>query len=372
LRHTLPIAVLLVAAAGCHKKEEAAPPPRPPARVVAAVAVAEDVPLYLDEIGRCVASERVSIQPQVSGRITTIHFSDGADVKAGALLFTIDPRPYQAQLASAQANLSQSKAVRDLARLEFERSKTLLEKKALSQQEFDTAKNAVAVADARIQQNEAAIEMTKVDLDYCSIKSPIDGRTGHRLVDVGNVVAANTGSLLVIQRLDPIYAEFTVTENDLPLVQKNKAAGTLRVEVRIPDDPGEPRSGDLTFLDNAVQDATGTVSLRATVGNADHHFWPGQFIRARLVLATVKGATMIPAEATQMAPTGPFVYVVRDDSTTELRPVTLGQRQGERVVVTKNLAAGERIVTRGQQGIMPGAKVQVEAPAAPAGESAKP
>lgn len=372
MSRTLPIAALLILAAGCHNKQEGPPPARPPARVVAAVAVAGDVPLYLDEIGRCVASERVAVQPQVSGRIMTIHFADGADVKTGALLFTIDPRPYQAQLAAAQANLAQSKAVRELAKLEFDRSKTLLEKKALSQQEFDTAKNAVTVADARIQQNEAAIEMTKVDLEYCTIKSPIDGRTGHRLVDVGNVVTVNSGPLLIIQRLDPIYAELTVTENDFPLLQKNRAGGTLRVEVRIPDEPGEPRAGDLTFMDNAVQEGTGTIRLRATLANADHRFWPGQFIRARLVLATIKGATLIPAEATQLSPTGPFVYVVKDDSTAELRPVTLGQRQGEQVVVTKSLAAGERVVTKGQQGIMPGAKVQVEAPAAPAGESAKP
>lgn len=361
----------LLLAAGCHHE---APPPMtpPPALVVAATAVAEDVPLYLDEIGRTVARERVSIQPQVTGRITKIHFTDGQDLKAGDLLFTIDPRPYQAQLDAAEANLAQSKAVADLARLEFERAKTLLEKKALSQQEFDSAKNALAVDEARIQQNQAAIESTKVDLDYCSIKSPIDGRAGQRLVDMGNVVSANSGSLLVIQKLDPIYADFTVTENDLPKVQKNMAAGTLRVEVRLPDDTEAPRSGDLTFVDNAVADGTGTVRLRATLTNADHHFWPGQFIRARLVLATSKNAVMIPAEASQMSPTGPFVYVIKGDSTTELRPVTLGQRQEDRVVVQQGLSAGDRIVLKGHAGIMPGAKVREEAPAGSPGEHAKP
>jgi len=362
---------LLLLASACHKAE-APPPAMPPALVVAASASAEDVPLYLDEIGRCVALERVSIQPQVTGRITQIHFTDGADLKAGDLLFTIDPRPYRAELAAAQANLAQSKAVLDLAKIEFERSKALLEKKALSQAEFDTSRNAVDVADARVQQNQAAIDKARIDLDYCTIHSPIDGRAGHRLVDVGNVVTANTGSLLLIQRLDPIYADFTVTENDLPAVQRNMARGTLRVEARLPDEAAAPRTGDLTFVDNAVQDETGTVRLRATLANPDHVFWPGQFVRARLILTTVKGAVTIPFEATQQSPRGPFVYVIKSDSNAELRPVTLGQRQGDRVVVEKGLAAGERIVLKGHQRIMPGAPVQEEAPRTQGGESAKP
>jgi multidrug efflux system membrane fusion protein len=365
------IAALLALVAGCHKSEAQAPV-MPAPKVITTRAVAEDAPLYLDEIGRCTARERVSIQPQVSGRITQIQFTDGADVKAGAPLFTIDPRPYQAHVAAAEATLAQSKAVAELAKLEFDRAKTLLDKKAMSQQEFDTAKNAVAVAESRILQNQAALEAARIDLDYCTIKSPIDGRAGQRLVDLGNVVAANTGSLLVIQRLDPIYADFTVTENSLPSVQRNVAKGTLKVEVRLPDDPEAPRSGDLTFLDNAVQQATGTVGMRATITNEDRRFWPGQFVRVRLILATIKGAVMIPAAATQLSPTGPFVYVIKDDSTAELRPVTLGQHQGARVVVEKGLAAGERIVMQGHMGIRPEAKVQAEDAKPAPGESAKP
>lgn len=365
------IAALAVFAAGCHSE---APPPPPPhvAKVVTVRAVAEDAPLYLNEIGRCTAREKVTIQPQVSGRITQIHFTDGADVKAGDILFTIDPRPYQAHLAAAEATLAQSKAVAALAKLEYERAVTLLDKKAMSQQEFDAAKNAVAVADARILQNQADIESSRINLDYCSIRSPIDGRAGQRLVDLGNVVAANTGSLLVLQRLDPIYADFTVTENDLPAVQANMAKGTLKVEVRLPDGSDEPRTGDLTFLDNAVQQGTGTVGVRATIANADHRFWPGQFIRARLVLSTIRGAVLIPMDATQLSPTGPFVYVIKDDSSAELRPVKLGQRQGTRVIVESGLAAGERIVLQGHMGVMPGAKVQAEDEKPANGSSAKP
>jgi len=366
------MAALLALATGCHPKTEPAPTAPPPARIVAASAVAEDVPLYFDEIGRCVAPERVSIQPQVQGRITRIHFADGADLKTGDLLFTIDPLPYQARLAAAEANLAQSKAVLDLARIEFDRSGILLEKKALAQQEYDTARNAVAVAEARLRQNQAAVDAARIDLDYCSIRSPIDGRAGRRLVDLGNVVSTNSESLLVIRKLDPLYAEFTVTENDLPAVQKHMAGGTLKVQVRLAEDAGDPRSGDLTFMDNAVADGTGTVRLRATIANADHRFWPGEFIRVRLILATLKDAVLIPAEATQLSPTGPFVYVVQGDEPPELRPVTLGQRQGERVVVLKNLAAGERIVLKGHLGIRPGRKVQEETPPLPVAESSKP
>lgn len=371
MNRSAPLLLALALAAGCHKP----PPPAqamPPARVVPGTAVAEDVPLYLDEIGRCIAREKVSIQPQVSGRITQIHFADGADVKKGDPLFTIEPRPYQAMVSAADANLAQSKAVHALAKLEFDRSTTLLDKKALSQQEFDTSKNAVAVAEARILQYQAALETAKIDLDYCSIKSPIDGRTGHRLVDLGNVVAANSGSLLVIQRLDPIYADFTVTENNLPSVQQHLGKGGLRVEARLPGDAAEPRIGDLTFLDNAVHEGTGTVRLRATLANADRRFWPGQFIRARLILAVLKGSVLIPAEATQLSPAGPFVYVIKEDLTAELRPVTLGQRQGSRIVVDKGLAAGERIVVQGHLGVMPGGKVDPDAPKAPVAEHAKP
>ena len=251
----------------CHKKAPAAFE-RPPASVSVASAVQRDVPVYLDEVGKCVAREVVTIQPQVSGRIDQLHFRDGADLRKGELLFTIDPRPFQAQLAAAQGNLAQARAALDFARIQFTRGEGLIQTKAISQQEYDTRKNAADVAQAQVQQGEAAITTARLNLQYCSIRSPIDGRAGKRLVDVGNVVKVNETPLLTIQRLDPIYADFTVTENDLTAVQRN-LKGTPRVEVRLPDEPDKPLFGNLTFLDNAVQDATGTVNLRATVSNPD-------------------------------------------------------------------------------------------------------
>ena len=198
---------------GCAKK--AAPAfERPPAPVNVVSAISQNVPLYIDEVGRTVARESVSVQPELSGRITEIHFTDGADLKKGDPLFTIDPRPFQAQLDLAEANLAQSKAALDLAKIQFARVQDLVESKAIARQDYDTRKNAVDVGEAQVKQFEAAVESARLNLEYTSIHSPIDGRAGHRLVDIGNVVTANTTTLLSIERIDPIYADFTVTEND--------------------------------------------------------------------------------------------------------------------------------------------------------------
>ena len=332
---------------------------RPPAPVSVVAAVSDAVPIYVDEVGKSVAREVVSIQPQVYGRITAIHFTDGADVRKGDPLFTIDPRPYQAALDAAVANLAQARAALDLGRIQFARAADLIKTNAVSRSEYDTRKNAVEVAEAQVGQGEAAVETARLNLEYCSVRSPIDGRTGHRLVDVGNVVEANQGSLLVIQRLDPIYADFNITENDLTAVQRNMSQGTLRVEVRLPDAPGDPRAGSLTFLDNAVQDGTGSVKLRATIPNGDHRFWPGRFVKVRLILSTIRDAVLIPAVSAQTSAKGPYVYVVKEDSTAEMRPVTLGQRQEDQVVITRGLSAGERVVIEGQMAVTPGGKVRV-------------
>jgi multidrug efflux system membrane fusion protein len=361
------LAILLLT--GCDAKAQQSFE-RPPAPVSVVAAASEDVPVYLDEIGKSVAREVVSIQPQVSGRITALHFADGADVKKGDPLFTIDPRPFQAALDAAEADLAEAKAALDLARVQYARAADLVETNAVSRSEYDTRKSAVEVAEAQIGRGQAAVETARLNLEYCSVRSPIDGRTGHRLVDVGNVVEANKGPLLVIQRLDPIYADFTITENDLTDVQKNMEQGTLRVEVRLPDEPGDARPGELTFLDNAVQDGTGTVKLRATIPNRDQRFWPGRFVKVRLVLSTIQNAVLVPASAPQTSAKGEFVYVVKEDSTAEMRPVTLGQRHEDRVVVAQGLAAGERVVIEGQMAIMPGGKVRVAQQAAPEGASA--
>jgi membrane fusion protein, multidrug efflux system len=414
-------------ATGCEQKAPAAVD-RPPAPVAVADAVAQDVPVYLDEIGKTAASEVVSVQPQVSGPITAIHFRDGADLTTGDALFTVDPRPFQAALSQAEANvgrdtaqlqqaeaaLEQSRAAesqaeanlaRDMAQRENaavqeRRYKQLIDEGAISKEQYDQVRTAAQAAEATVRADQAAVtnaraaiavaqaavenakasiradqavvEAARIQLGYTSIRSPISGRAGERLVDLGNVVTANTTTLLTIQRLDPLYADFTITESDLTAVQQHMARGALRAEVRLPDGADQPRPGDLTFLDNAVQDATGTVKLRATIVNTDHRFWPGRFVKVRLILSIRQGAVLVPAAAPQLSAKGPFVYVVKADLTAELRPVTLGQRQGDLIVVEQGVTPGERVVVTGQLGVTPGGKVRIDEPrpaAAPPGKS---
>ena len=361
----LGLALIFAGLAACNKKPEANFE-RPPAPVTIARAIARDVPVYIDAVGKTVAREVVSVQPQVSGRITQIHFTDGANVKIGDLLFTIDPRPYQAQLNQAEANVAQAEAALSLAKVNFARVENVGDPRAVSRQDYDTKKNAVDAGEAQVKQLRAAVENARLNLEYCTIRSPINGRAGQRAVDVGNVVSANNGSLLVIQRLDPIYADFTVTESELSGVQRNMAKQALKVEVRLPDDGTEPREGKLTFLDNSVQEGSGTVKLRATLNNNDRSFWPGRFVKVRLILQTQRDAVLVPALAPQLSAKGPFVYVVKPDSSAELRPVKVGQRQEDLIVIKDGLKADERVVVSGQLGVTPGGKVRVLQPTDPA------
>jgi multidrug efflux system membrane fusion protein len=398
---------------GCANKAAQGGFERPPAPVSVSAAVAQDVPTYLDAIGKTVAREVVTIQPQVSGRITKIHFTDGANVRKGDLLFTIDTRPFEANLSQARANVEKDQALKKQAEanltrevaqakwglVQVNRYKLLAEQGVVSREQYEelranldtlnanvgSARAAVNSATETIKVDTAAVESAKVQLSYCFIRSPIDGRAGQRLVDVGNVVnpggpSGNTGSnsdtsdsakgLLVIERLDPIYADFTISQNSLVAVQQQMQAGRLRTEVRLPDTADEPVIGHLTFLNNAVADTTGTVNLRATIPNSGHTFWPGRFVNIRLVLNTIHQAVLVPASAPQMSAKGSFVYVVKQDSTAEQRPVSLGQRQGDLIVVESGVAAGENIVTAGQLGVTPGGKVHIEQPASPAGQTA--
>jgi len=356
-------------AASCNrgKAQAASADTLPPPLVSLAEASARDVPHYLDEIGRNTAFESVTVMPQVSGRITERRFQDGDNLKKGQLLFVIDPSPFQAQLDSAKANLAQAKAALELAKLQFARDQELVGTRAISKQDYDTKKSTVDQSEAQVEAAKAAIETAQINLDYCYIHSPIDGRAGARLVDAGNIVQANTSSLLSIQRMDPIYALFTITESDLPQAQKQLTRGTLKALVRLPGEPeNNARPGKVEFLDNSVQNATGTVNLRATLPNSDRHFWPGQFVNVKLVLETKNGAVLIPSQAAQISQQGPYVFVIKSDNTAELRQITLGQRQGSDVVIDKGLAPGERVVLAGHLLVRPGGKVQIQGASAPA------
>ncbi|HWE93242.1 MAG TPA: efflux RND transporter periplasmic adaptor subunit [Tepidisphaeraceae bacterium] len=346
--------------AGCHRKDAqtAMAGGMPPAQVVVANAVAADVPVYLDEIGKTSARELVTLMPQVGGQIKERQFTDGAELKQGQLLFTIDPRPFEAALHQAQAMLAKDKAAAANATAFAARQEKVFKEQSISAQDYDQARFTAEAAAATVKADEAAIETAQLNLEYCSIKSPIDGRAGQRLVDPGNIVTSNTTALLVIQRLDPIYVDFTVNESDLAAVRENMATGTLTTLVKLPTEAIEGRAGELTFLDNAVQDASGAIKLRATIKNDDRRFWPGQFVNVRLVLKIRKGAVLVPNAAVQLGQKGSFVYVVNRDDTAALAPVKVGQSQGDKVVVD-GVNAGDRVIVDGQILVFPGGKVHV-------------
>jgi membrane fusion protein, multidrug efflux system len=334
-------------------KTPTGPAPRP---VFAAKVITQDVPLYLDEIGTCAAFETVQVQAQVGGQIIAREFQDGADVKKGDLLFRIDPRPYEAALASAQADLALNQAT-------LKRNETLRAQNVTATQEFDTAQ-------ANARKSEAAVKAAQVNLDYCYIKSPIDGRIGLRNIDVGNVVGGGTGGggpiLVTIQGMDPIYTDFTVAEPDLPLVRRYLDKEKLKVLTDAEDDELPPREGELSFIDNSLQPGTGTVKARAITPNPDRALWPSQFVRVRLILETLKDSKLVPSSAVQIGQNGPYVFVVKDDSTLDLRQVRPGQRHGDLTVVLEGVKAGERVVVSGQLQLAPGAKVVVKEMEAPA------
>ena len=317
------------------------PPVRP---VLVAKVITKDVPIYLDEIGTCAAYETVQVQAQISGKIMERHFQDGADVKQGDPLFTIDPRPYQAALDSAKAQ-----AVLD--QITMKRQQELRARNVISPQDLD-------MAQANAHKSEAAAEAAQVNLDYCYIKSPINGRIGLRNVDIGNLVGPSTGSLVTIHGLDPIYTDFTVAETDLAFVRKYLGGPNLKVQTYSSDEKLPPRVGDLYFIDNAVQPGAGTVKARAVTPNPDRALWPSEFVRVRFILDTIKDARLVPSQAVQISQSGPFVFVIKPDNTVDLRPVKPGQRQdGDMIVVESGVEAGETVVVTGQLALAPGAKV---------------
>jgi membrane fusion protein, multidrug efflux system len=320
----------------------AQPPVRP---VLVAKVITKDVPIYLDEIGTCAAYETVQVQAQVSGQIITRDFQDGSDVKKGDLLFTIDPRPFQAAVDQAKAQAALDQAT-------LKRQEDLRARKVISQQDYD-----IAVANA--QKSQAVADAAQVNLDFCYIKSPINGRVGLRNVDVGNLVGPSSPSLVAIQGLDPIYTDFTVSETDLPLVRRYLGGPNVKVETRSPDGSKPPRTGDLYFIDTAVQPGAGTVKARAVTPNPDHAFWPLEFVRVRFILDRLKDAALVPSQAVQISQSGPFVFVLKPDNTVDLRQVKPGQRQdGETTVIEEGLKAGETVVVTGQLALAPGTKVE--------------
>jgi len=332
----------------------------PPVPVVVTQAEARDVPVELRNVGNVEAFATVTIRSQITGQITKIHFREGQEVKAGDLLFTIDPRPSEGALKQAQADLKRDQAQLVSVRLEFERAKKLLENSIGSRDDYDKAEAGFHALEATIMADEASVSRAKLQVEFTGIRSPIDGRTGNLMVKEGNVVKAPDDYLVTINQVHPIYITFSVPEQELPAIRQRMKASPLIVEGEIPGETGEPARGELAFIDNAVDTTTGRIKLKAVFSNTNDVLWPGQFLQTKLILRTLNHATIVPDEAIQSSQSGEFVFVVKANSTAEKRPVVVGLSRGGKTVVENGVQAGETVVTDGQLRLKDGSPVTAQ------------
>ena len=328
--------------------------------VTVATAIQKDIPVQLRAIGNVEPYSTVSVKSQVVGQLAHVHFVEGQRVDKGALLFTIDPRPFEAALRQAEANVARDVAEARNAEVDAKRRTQLLAQGFVSRDEYDQSQTKAASSAAAVKADEAAVENARLELQYCYIHSPIDGRVGQLLVHEGNVVEANDTLLAVINQVRPVYVSFSVPEQDLPEVRQRAAQGKLPVQAFVPHHDGTPIVGDLSFVNNTVDTTTGTVLLKALFPNDDESLWPGQFVDVAVTLAVHRDAVLVPAEAIQVGQQGQYVFVVAADDSAVVRPVVPGDRTGSEIVVTQGLTAGERVVTEGQIRLAPGMTVQIK------------
>jgi len=342
---------------GAKEKTAAKGPGAVPVAIVAAVQ--QSMPVQLQTIGNIEPFSTIALKARVDGQIVAVNFKEGQEVRKGAVLFRIDARPFEAALKQAEANALRDAASRDQARSQERRYQELLAKNFVSKEAYAQIATNAQVAEATAKSSEAAVENARINLAYCTIASPIDGFVGKVLLQVGNLVKANdVGSLVVINQVRPIYVNFSVPEQQLTQVRQSMAAAALDVAVSTSDASHKPlASGRLVFIDNAVDQSTGTIKLRAEFANRDLALWPGQFVTAVLKLYDQKDAIVVPAAAVQTGPQGEYVFVFTPDATAQVRKVTVARTEGDKAVIAKGLAAGEKVVTRGQLRIVPGAKL---------------
>jgi multidrug efflux system membrane fusion protein len=339
----------------------------PPVTVTVASVLQETVPVRLKAIGNVEAYLTVAIKARVDGQIVAVNFKEGDPVRKGGVLFRIDPRPYEAALRQAEANALRDRAARDQARSQAARYQELLAKNFISKDAYAQIRTNAETAEATAKASQAALENARLNVEYCTIHSPLDGYVGKVLLQAGNLVKANdTNPLVFINQVRPIYVNFAVPEQYLPEIRKYNAAAPLRVNV-VPGDPAGPRpAGQLIFIDNAVDPSTGTIRMRAQFENGDVALWPGQFINLSIQIYEQPDAIVIPSQAVQNGPDGQYVYVVGTDSLADVRRIRVQRADGERTIVASGLQPGERVVTRGQLRLGPKTRVQIGKPGAEA------
>jgi multidrug efflux system membrane fusion protein len=325
------------------------------------------VPVRLYAIGNVVPYTTVAVKARVDGQILSVHFKEGDEVKQGSVLFEIDPRPFSAALKQAQANLLKDKALLDRANEQEKRYKDLLTKNFISPDAYEQVRTNAATAAATVAADEAAIEAAKLSLDYCTIRSPVTGYAGRIQIQQGNLVKANdTNPLVTVNQIVPIYAAFSVPEQNIADIRKYQGNGELKVQAAFTNAAHAPVPGKLSFLDNSADTTTGTIQLKAEFANADKALWPGQFVNVVLTLYDQKDVLVTPSVAVQNGPNGQYVFVVKPDFTVELRNIKVARAEGDDTVVASGLNPGDQVVTVGQLRLAPGTRVSVpKAAAAP-------
>ena len=336
--------------------------------VVAGRVEQQDVPIYLDGLGTVQAFNTVTVHVRVDGQLQKVVFVEGQDVRAGDLLAQIDPEPFRAQLEQAVAKKAQDEAQLANARVDLQRDAEQLAAKIVAQQIYDTEKALVRQLEAALQADQAAIDFAQVQLNYATITSPIDGRTGIRIVDQGNIVHANDANgLVVIAQLRPISVSFTLPEQTLPSIQDARRAGEIAVLAVDRDNTTVLAQGQLAVIDNQIDTTTGTIRLKANFPNQDLRLWPGQFVNARLLLTVRKSGLVVPASVVQRGPEGSYAFVIQTNQTVEVRPVKVAQIEAGQALIDQGLRAGESVVVDGQYRLQTGSKVKPAATAKPGG-----
>jgi multidrug efflux system membrane fusion protein len=338
-----------------HAAAQTSPPGIP---VTAGIVADQDVPVFLNGIGTVQAYNMVAIKSRVDGQIVKVDFKEGQEVKEGEPLFQIDARPFQAALEQAQAAKQKDEAQLAGAQLDLERYEKLIGSGWQTRQSYDQQKATVGQLQAAIKGDEAQINTAKLNLSYSDIRSPIDGRLGAKLVDKGNLVHANDNTpLLTITEVKPIFVSFTLPQETLDAVRENQNKGPLAVQAFSGDGKTQLAEGKLTLIDNAIDQATGTIHLKARFDNEDERLWPGEFVSLRLILSTRRGVATVPQQTVQAGPNGHYAYVIKSDNTVERRTVEVASIQDGIAVITKGLAAGERVVVDGQFRLTEGVRV---------------
>jgi membrane fusion protein, multidrug efflux system len=347
--------------AGCSgkKAEQSGPPPAP---VTVETASRKSVPVQLRTMGNVEAFTTVGIKARLDGTLTRVHFTEGQDVQKGALLFSIDPRPFEAALRQSEATLARDRAQFENAQKDAGRYAELSRKGYVSQEQYEQLRTNADALSAVVQADLAQVENAKLQLGYCSIYAPVSGRTGGLLLHEGNLVKANADTpMVIINQIQPVNVTFTVPEKDLSEIRKYMASGKPGVEAFLSAEDKSPTRGSLSFIDNAVDKATGTIMMKASFPNQDRHLWPGQYVNVVMTLAVRNDATVVPSAAVQTSQQGQFVYVVKGD-TAEFRPVTAGIEYGGLTVIEVGVAPDEQVVTDGQVRIVPGGKIAIKQP----------